>query len=340
MPDSEFDIIKRHFLKIGAEHTRPGIVLGIGDDAAILEIPPAKHQCVSTDMLVESVHFPVDADPYFLGQRALAVNLSDLAAMGAEPFCFTLSIALPEYNPDWLEKFSQGLAQMALGFNCPLVGGDTTQGPLVISIQVMGLTDADNSLRRDQAEPGDAILVTGSLGKGALGLAAMGLPVHYDPSLHQKLNITSADNRQSLQQFYLAPQPRTAFATEAAPLITSAIDISDGLLGDLQHILDRSEVGAALHLADIPYDPAVTECTTAPQRLGAALYGGDDYELCFTARQENLTELHRIAGNNQLAITQIGEIHAGKGLHLVDVNGDKTKATSSAYRHFATKEGL
>lgn len=339
MSDSEFDIIKRHFLNIGSEHARPGIVLGIGDDAAILEIPAGKHQCVSTDMLVESIHFPVDADPFFLGQKALAVNLSDLAAMGAEPFCFTLSIALPEYDASWLEKFAKGLAHLAQEFDCPLVGGDTTQGPLVISIHVMGLTDAGNGLRRDQAMAGDAVMVTGSLGKGAIGLAATGLPVHYDGSLHQNLNIDSADIRKTLQQFYLTPQPRIAFGCQVAPLINSAIDISDGLLGDLQHILDRSEVGAVLRLDDIPFDPAVTACTTPAQRLGAALYGGDDYEICFTARQKNLPELEEIAHSNHLAITQIGEIHPEKGLHLVDAKGEETRVTKTAFRHFTAGGG-
>ena len=339
MSESEFDIIKRHFLNIGSEHVRPGIVLGIGDDAAILEIPAGKHQCVSTDMLVESIHFPVDADPFYLGQKVLAVNLSDLAAMGAQPFCFTLSIALPEYDAGWLENFCKGLAHLAQKFDCPLVGGDTTQGPLVISVQVSGLTDAGNGLRRDQAMAGDAIMVTGSLGKGAIGLAAMGLPVQYDGTLHQNLNIASADIRKTLQQFYLAPEPRIAFGCQAAPLINSAIDISDGLFGDLQHILERSEVGAVLRLDDIPFDPAVTACTTPAQRLGAALYGGDDYELCFTTRKQNLPELDQIARNNQLTITQIGEIYPDTGLHLIDANGEETKVTNTAFRHFAAGGG-
>lgn len=334
MSRSEFDIIRQYFSGIGTPAHSPGVVLGVGDDAAVLQIPSSLQQCVSTDMLVESVHFPVDAPSALVGQKALSVNLSDLAAMGARPFCFTLSLSLPEYNARWLEGFSEGLSRVAERYACPLVGGDTCTGPLVISIQVLGLAEPQSILRRDGARVGDAVLVTGTLGKGALGLAAMGLPVHFDAGLHEQLNDLSPQARETLENFYYCPQPRLDFARQAAPYINSAIDVSDGLVGDLGHIVHASGAGAIVDSSAIPFAPAVVDCTSPSQRLEAALYGGDDYELCFTAAKENLAALKEVASNLQLQLTEIGEIDQGEGLRIRDQHGNLGAAQTKAYRHF------
>ncbi len=342
MPRSEFEIIQQYFSRIGlgaGDGTAwEGIVLGIGDDAAILELPATLQQCLSTDMLVESVHFPVQATAFAVGQRALAVNLSDLAAMGAQPLCFTLAVSLPHHDESWLENFSAGLLSMAQQYRCPLVGGDTTRGPLAIAIQVHGVATKGQLLRRDGAQAGDAILVTGSLGKGAIALAAMGEPVHFDASLHEQLATIDGSVRERLQSFFYAPLPRLEFAQQAAPWINSAIDISDGLAGDLQHILQASSVGASINPLSIPYDAAVEQCTSAQQRQAAALFGGDDYELCITVSPNHLTTVRDVAEKMQLSLTQIGDIDSKAGLRVSREGGVSEELTPLAYDHFRNNE--
>lgn len=340
---SEFEIIKQYFSRIGlgaegiAGHE--GIMLGIGDDAAILEVGPSQQLCISTDMLVESVHFPADADAYNIGQRALAVNLSDLAAMGAHPVCFTLAISLPGQDEKWLERFSKGLLNMAEIYQCPLVGGDTTRGPLSISIQVQGVAQKGQLLLRDGARVGDAVLVTGSLGKGAIALAAMGTNVHFDASLHQQLGTIEDPAREILHDFFYAPQPRLEFAQLAAPLINSAIDISDGLAGDLRHILEQSDVGASINPHSLPIDETIVGCTSEKQYQSAALFGGDDYELCITVSQDNLPAVKEIAEQLQLPLTAVGVIESEPGLRLVDADGRAAELNIQAYDHFRDRSG-
>jgi len=334
MAISEFEIIERYFSALDLQDEQMHIVLGIGDDGAVLDTPTGYQQCISTDLLLESIHFPAAADPFLLGQRALAVNLSDLAAMGAEPLCFTLGIALPGYDEHWLTAFSKGLSNIAQQYHCPLVGGDTTRGSLTISIQVHGLVKSGQALRRDGANVGDHLLVTGSLGKGALALAALGVPVHFDHSLHEQLATLGSSENEKLQQYFYSPQPRLGFARQAAPLINAALDISDGLAGDLQHILDRSRVGARVYMEKLPLDSLFADYVERQQRQSAALYGGDDYELCLTVAAENLPDVHAIAEQHSLALTDIGEIEAEPGLRLVDAAGNQQDGAALSFDHF------
>jgi thiamine-monophosphate kinase len=325
----EFGLIERFFaqparannllLEAGA---RP--LLGIGDDCALLAADQAGRAiAVSTDMLVQGRHFFADVDPVALGHKALAVNLSDLAAMGARPVGFTLALALPEVNKEWLAGFSKGMLALAQRCACPLIGGDTTRGPLTISITVMGEVLEDQALRRDRAQLQDSIWVSGRLGGAALAVAALarGEGLHLQESAKRALEW---------------PEPRLALgqALAASGLGRAAIDVSDGLLGDLAHILSASQCpGAVIKLEQVPWAPSL-EPLPIKQKIQYGLAGGDDYELLFTAPASASEGLLAIGRELSLQLSCIGELTSEPTIRLQDASGELSLAKYAAYDHF------
>lgn len=334
MSQTEFQIINEYFRHDSVAFARDGIDLGIGDDAAVISVPDNKSLCMSMDVLVEDVHFPADADPFLIGQRALAVNISDLAAMAAEPLCFTLGLAMPRVDDCWLERFRDGLALIARRYNCPLVGGDTVAGSGVIAIQVQGFTERGRSVTRAGARPGDRIYVTGTLGNGALALAAQHIHVQFDSAFNPDTQALSDEDRAYLNQRFYSPEPRVKFARAAAHLLHSAIDISDGLAGDLGHVLEASGCGAIIETVSLPFAAALSKVANPAECLAAALYGGDDYELCLTVARESSQELEAIAAQFELNITCIGEITDNPALLLRQDSGKLEPVLAHSYAHF------
>lgn len=332
MSQSEFAIIQQYFAQSAAAFPRANIVLGIGDDAAQIQPDPDHVLTMSMDVLVADVHFPATAEPVDIANRALAVNLSDLAAMGAEPLCFTLGLTLPMSNAFWLESFSQGLVSLAQEFNCPLVGGDLSQGPLQIAIQVQG--QQQQSIKRSGARPGDAIYVTGTLGDAVIALASFGIETHLGPDFSIDEGELSSEDKAFLHRAFYAPEPRISFAIQAASLITAGLDISDGLLGDLGHLCIASAVGAVLDAPALPLSALARRCLTDDQQLSAALAGGDDYELCFTASPAHEHELQAIATNCGMTLSRIGEIREGAGIQCLGGDGKVLALPVDAFQHF------
>jgi len=315
---SEFSLIKRYFTR-----ATPGAILGVGDDAALLSITSGMELAVSTDMLVSGTHFFADADPYLLGHKALAVNLSDMAAMGAQPRWATLAISLPNEEDAWLERFSAGFFALADEFKVELVGGDTTQGPLNISITILGEVPRGKALRRDAAKMGDEIWVSGVVGEAALALGYMQGKIDLSemsfkaiaPALHQ-------------------PQPRVALGQALRGLANSAIDVSDGLLADLGHILECSKLGAEIHFDKIPVSNYLRPYLAQVWGQHCALAGGDEYELCFTAPIARHAELDALSEKLKFPLTCIGNIVAGKDCKIIDANGNMMKVERAGYDHF------
>lgn len=325
MPSPEFSLIDHYFSNLTS--SRPDVELGIGDDCALLRVPPGKQLAVSLDTLVAGRHFLPDCDPEALGHKALAVNLSDLAAMGAEPAWATLGLTLPEIDETWLTGFARGFGELAECFGVQLVGGDTTRGPLAISIQIHGLVSPERVMRRDGARPGDLIYVTGTLGDAGLALlAAQGLYVAAEhlPALRRRLD---------------RPEPRVAAGQALAGLATAAIDISDGLSSDLGHILKRSSLqtslGAALHLDKLPLSPGVAEYLSETADWSIPMAAGDDYELCITVPERRQAEVERLAGELDCGLTWIGMIEAQAGLRALLPNGEILDQLPAGFDHFA-----
>jgi len=320
---SEFDLIQHYFRR-----KRQGrAVLGIGDDCALLAPTPGMQMAISSDMLVEGRHFFAGADARMLGHKCLAVNLSDLAAMGARPVAFTLALALPAADPVWLEGFSTGLFALADAHGCELVGGDTTKGPLNICITVFGDIEPGHGLRRGAAQPGDDIWISGTLGDARLALAGYWKEMELAPALH-----TQAALRLHM------PTPRVALglALAAAPIAHAALDISDGLVGDLGHILAASQVGATLDVDALPAGPVLAQQSAALRRRFTAA-GGDDYELCFTAPSGDREAVLAAARQADTPVTRVGTIDAAPGLRLVDGDGAALDLGLAGWDHFATK---
>ncbi len=320
MPQSEFDIIKDYFT--GQRVKRDDVSLGIGDDAAIITVPHNQQLVIAIDTLVAGVHFLTDSCAEDIAYKALAVNLSDLAAMGAEPAWFTLALTLPKVDSLWLQGFAKGLFTLAEQYKLQLVGGDTTQGPLTISIQVAGYVPFDMALTRSGAKAGDGIYVTGTLGDAALGLRCLQRPdeYHFDQQAINRLN---------------RPQARIEMGLVLREIATACIDVSDGLLADLGHILDASYVGARLDRNAIPLSNSVKRvCDRYEFDYALALSGGDDYELCFCVAPENDAKLKAIATDSDVSITKIGQIEVKRGISLRD--GDKSISVNQAqgFEHF------
>jgi thiamine-monophosphate kinase len=317
---NEFEIIREYFARQPVRRT--DVVLGIGDDAALLAVPPDQELVVSTDMLIAGVHFPAGTDPMSIGHKSLAVNLSDLAAMGATPAWFTLNLSLPQADPDWLEGFCKGMFDLARSFDLALVGGDTTHGPLTIGIQIMGFSPRGQALRRSGARPGERIYVTGLLGEAALGLrlvqGRLDLPEEFHANVAQQLS---------------RPMPRVPAGIRLRGLASACIDISDGLLADLGHILEASGVGARIHLDRLPVSPAYDAVF---QQVGwdAALAGGDDYELCFTMPAERELAFRNAATRFGVSCSYIGDIEAEPGLRIVEKGGQPYTPAQRGYDHF------
>ncbi|MHB1084488.1 MAG: thiamine-phosphate kinase [Thiobacillus sp.] len=315
----EFDLIAKHFTRAA-----PGAVLGVGDDCALLAPSPRMQLAVSSDMLLEGRHFSPQDSPAGIGHKSLAVNLSDLAAMGATPRWATLSIALPEENDAWLTAFTRGFFRMADLHGIELVGGDTTRGALTISITVMGEVPPGQALRRDGAQAGDDIWVSGVIGSAAMALAYR----------QGRLFMEQIDAAKVLPALYL-PMPRVELGIALRGIAHSAIDISDGLLGDLGHILERSNMGATLEFASLPTLPVVQKYLHEAVARDCVLAGGDDYELCFTAPQPKRDAVLAAAADADVAVTRIGHIHAEPGLTVIDGDGRPLAFEHTGYDHFA-----
>ena len=319
---SEFDLIKTY-----VQRPRPGrAVLGIGDDCALLAPSPGRQIAISSDMLVEDRHFFAGADPRMLGHKSLAVNLSDLAAMGARPVAFTLALSLPRADPAWLEGFSSGLFALADAHDCELIGGDTTKGPLNICITVFGELRPGHALRRAAARAGDDIWISGTLGDARLALAGYWKELALDPSLHE---------RAALRMHMPSPRVALGMALARVPIAHAALDISDGLVGDLGHILAASQVGATLDADALPAGPVLARQAIALRRRFTAA-GGDDYELCFTAPVENREAVLEAGRESGTAVTRVGRIEAEPGLRLVDAEGKPLDLGLKGWDHFTT----
>jgi len=323
----EFDLIRRYFTR-----PSPRAVLGVGDDCAILQTAPGMQLAISTDMLVEGRHFFSDVDPHALGHKALAVNLSDLAACGARPLAFTLALALPSADAAWLEPFSAGLWELADAHGCELIGGDTTRGPLNLCITVFGEVPGDaaesartQALLRSGAQAGDDVYVSGTLGEAALGLHHLLGKLHLDAPI-------AAACRARLER----PTPRVALGLALRGIASACADVSDGLLGDLGHILERSAVGAQLDdAALLATCPWASSGIDAQHVRDCVLNGGDDYELVFTAAPAHAAAVAAAAHASGSPVRRIGRIDALPGLRVVDSAGQAMAAGRQGFDHFA-----
>ena len=315
MGAGEFDLIARIRARVA---TRADVVLGIGDDAALLAPPPGRQLVVTADTLNDGVHFPRGTSPADVGWKALAVNLSDLASMGAEPAWCTLSLSLPQSDPAWIEGFLDGFLDLAGQHDIALVGGDTTRGPLSIAVTAMGLVEPGRALRRDGARVGDEVWVTGTLGDAAGGLALLDRePV---PALRARLD---------------RPTPRVAAGRALAGIATACVDVSDGLLADLGHVCARSHVAARIDVDALPASAALMEVIGEADRIALQASGGDDYELCFTAPADAGADIGAVSAQFGLRITRIGRIVAGEGVHPVDAKSQPWSSPRRGYDHFA-----
>jgi thiamine-monophosphate kinase len=347
----EFDLIKRFFTR-----PTPRAVLGVGDDCALLQTSPGMQIAISSDMLVSGRHFFPDVDPRALGHKALAVNLSDLAACGASPIAFTLALALPVADPVWLEPFSQGLLALADLQGCELIGGDTTKGSLNICITVFGEVPKGKALLRSGAQAGDDAYVSGTLGDASLALANMlqerngqdGVQAGAQGGTKTSLpQLPAADMAQARQRLEW-PTPRVALGLALRGVASAAADISDGLLGDLGHILERSGVGATLDaalafnlLGAHHYSAQTTALLARPALrdtvLQHVLSGGDDYELVFTAAPSQRSAVQAAALASHTPVTRIGHIDGAPGLRLLDAQGRSMDHHFRSFDHFAAK---
>ena len=333
---TEFDLIRRYFTR-----DTPNALLGVGDDAALLKVSEGCELAVSSDMLVSGTHFFPDADPFLLGHKTLAVNLSDMAAMGATPRWATLAIALSDVTPvkgtppdtrpavdlgadeSWLEKFSAGFFLLAKQYGVELIGGDTTRGPLNLCVTIFGEIPAGQALRRSGAQLGDEIWVSGTLGDAAWALA----------HLQGRIQLSDAEYAACAPALH-QPQPRVALGLALRDIANSAIDISDGLLADLGHILEASKLAASIDFSALPVSPILRDHLQQPLGKQCALSGGDDYELCFTAPVARRTELQNISARLKLPLTCIGKIVAGRGCLVHDAAGNPIHMETSGYEHF------
>lgn len=316
---SEFSLIQRFFTK-----PAPQAVLGVGDDAALMAVSPNTELAVSTDMLVSGTHFFPDTDPRKLGWKTLAVNISDMAAMGANPRWATLALSLPRADEVWLSAFASGFFACAKEFEVDLVGGDTTRGPLNLAVTIFGEVVRGQALRRDGAKPGDEIWISGTLGGAALSLKALQGDVALEP-----------EQLDSCRRLLDQPQPRVALGIALRGIATAALDISDGLLGDLEHILERSDVGAEICFDALPAHPALEPLLAETWAQQCVLAGGDDYELCFTAAHAQHDAIKVLEESLGLKLTRIGRITAETGLQLLDASGQPMQTTKGGYDHFA-----
>lgn len=322
----EFELIDRYFRAAGSAlaRRRGDVVLGIGDDAALLRVPPGRELVAALDTLVQGRHFPVGCPAESIGHRALAVNLSDLAAMGAEPAWFLLALTLPVADEGFLEPLSRGLFALAHAHGVALVGGDTTAGPLSLSVQALGTVPAGQALRRSGASPGDLLYVSGTPGDAAAGLAL--LQSRGAQSAHEH-------ERQLLQRF-LFPEPRVELGLQLRGIASACIDVSDGLAADAGRLAAASGCGVAIDSALLPHSQALRACCNADESLSLALRGGDDYELCFTVPPLRRAEFESRMTNVKCRVTCIGKLAAGDGVRI-ERDGVPVEVDTRGYDHFA-----
>ncbi len=306
----EFELIDRFFASLGA--VRPDVVAGVGDDAALLQVPTGQELVTCVDTLVEGRHFPANSDAYDIGWRSLAVNLSDLAAMGATPTWALLALTLPSMDEEWLDGFARGLGKLAQDAGVALVGGDTTRGPLTVSVTALGLVPTGTALRRSGARVGDLVYVTGWPGDAAAGLAV----------LEGRLQGQGA-NRGALERKFRHPEPRLAFGQGLRGVAHACIDVSDGLAQDLGRLAAASGVGAIIRARELPLSRALYTLAGEEAARGYALAGGDDYELLFTAPASARAQIGALAAKaGAPACHCIGEIVAGKGVRVWGERGE------------------
>ena len=315
MSGSEFEIIRRYFKR--QQPQRDDVIAGIGDDAALLHVPADTELVVCMDTLVAGVHFPESSAAAAIGHKALAVNLSDLAAMGAAPAWATLSLTMPDSDPVWLEDFSQAFFRLADRYDVQLVGGDTTRGPLSVTVQAHGFVPGGSALRRQGAEPGDRIYVTGTLGDAGLALR---LGDQADPVLQQRLDY---------------PEPCITAGQLLCDYASAAIDISDGLLADLGHLLEVDDLGASVNIDELPRSPAfIAASRQQPSFHELPLSAGDDYELCFTVPEGDCNGMEMALSSQSIECTAIGVIEREPGIRCHKANGDLYQAGTDGYQHF------
>ena len=315
----EFEIIRRYF-KEKTKHNA-SVQVGIGDDAAVLHTKNDEQVVVSVDTLITGVHFPNNTSPFDIGYKSLAVNLSDLAAMGATPQWMTLALTLPQADDAWLKEFSKGLFTIADQYDVALVGGDTTQGPMTISIQIGGSVKKGKALLRTGARPGDCIVVTGTLGDAARGLQ----------QIQQNVTEIKTEYLERLNR----PQPRVSAGQVLVDSASACIDISDGLYADLSHVTEASGVGAVIELEKIPLSNTLqSDDVSSEEKYRLALGGGDDYELCFTIEKEKLSDVQAELERLGVSCTVVGEITQGKHLTLTSAEGREISPDTLGYQHF------
>lgn len=317
MSINEFALIEQYF----ARHIlkRGDVEIGIGDDCAIVIPPPNQRLAITTDTLVENTHFFSDIHPYDLGFKSVAVNLSDLAAMGAKPAWLTLALTLPHIKPDWLGTFSEGFFALANHYHTQLIGGDLTRGPLSVTVTAFGFLPVKKAMQRNQAQDGDLIYVTGQLGEAGLALKMLKAKQTSIPS-----SILMRLNR---------PEPKVSFGQALLDIAHACIDISDGLAQDLNHILKQSQKGAIIHVDALPI-ASLQNYVSADEAISLALTAGDDYELCFTIPAEQQSLLEEISKKHACPCTLIGRITSGTGLTLTLQNGSPYHANLSGFQHF------
>ena len=324
MPLAEFSLIERFFA--APSRPRDDVVLGIGDDAAVVNVPPGEQLVVAVDTLVAEVHFPATAGAADIGHKALAVNLSDMAAMGATPRWATLALTLPQPDERWVAEFARGFLALAQHYRVELIGGDTTRGPLCVSVQILGTVAQGRALRRAGARVGDRIFVSGTLGDAGMALRLL-----------QTDRRCAEDIRVALDGRLHRPQPRVPLGERLSGLASAAIDVSDGLLADLAHLLDASGVGAALDVDALPRSDAFRSgvAPVEPEWFELPLAGGDDYELCFTAAPRHAGALRIVADELGVPLTDIGVIEAAPGLRCHHADGREHRPLRHGYEHFA-----
>lgn len=318
---TEFEIINKYFKGLTSDND--GVSIGIGDDAAVIDVPSDQQLVTSVDTLVSGVHYFSDTDPYDIGYKSLAVNLSDMAAMSASPRWVTLSLTIPENNPEWISKFAEGFSDLANQYGVSLIGGDLTHGPLSITVQIMGVVEKNCAVKRSGAGVGDRVYVSGYLG-GA------GLALRY---LKKELEVNIQPSKSSVDRL-LRPEPRVKLGLVIRDLASSAIDISDGLVADLGHILEASNKGALIELDSIPLSDDLIQINNNDKRLQIALCSGDDYELCFTVPVKHKEKLEQVISELNIPITCIGKIIEEKSIKWLTSDGTEYQVSVDGYRHF------
>lgn len=318
---SEFDIIKNYFT---SGDTNPDLVaVGIGDDAAIINVQADEQLVISVDTLNSGIHFPEQSAANDIGYKALAVNLSDLAAMGARPRWFTLAVSLPAVDEDWLKEFSQGLLKLAHQYELCLVGGDTTRGPLSITVQIAGTVPIGKALQRSGARVDDDIYVTGTLGDAAAALA-----------ITEKRISAGDDETNALLSRLNRPIPRVEAGQQLLSVASACIDISDGFAADLGHILESSHVGAEIELASLPASSSLSSLAIDDQqRRNYMLFGGDDYELCFTAPASGRAKIEALSDRLSCTLTRVGKIISEPGIYAIE-NAHRQSVDIKGFDHF------